>query len=246
MKSSWLEEAVAHHPGIENAYLKHLEERETDLDKGLRLARIWGEQEMPVSLALCTRWLPIVLGRIWSSAFFERHSPTRVPLNFVELMEQSHGLVHNMAEEFGEEDVQKAHPMLLYKLLRELGTHPETWTATRETDDLVRAGTRVCETGTLAECMGFMWGAEKFAELEFTRILKGLKRLGAPERMLIYWRVNVGADQEHSEALGRLVNEHVSNLTSSERAPVIAAARLFFDRKADFFAAISRMAGIPT
>lgn len=245
MKLNWLEEAVIHHPGIENSFLNHLEKQETDLNKGLQLARLWGEQEMPVSLALSTRWLPIVLGRIWSAAFFERHKPTRVPLDFVNLIEQSHGLVHNMAEEFGESDFQKAHPMLLYKLLMELGTNPEAWVSTPQTDELVNAGTQICEKGTLAECVGFMWGAEKFAELEFTRILNGLKRLGAPEHLLIYWKVNVGADQEHSEALGWLVDQYVARLSAPERAPVIAAARLFFERKEDFFKAIAQSAGLP-
>jgi hypothetical protein len=245
VKLNWLEEAVVHHPGIENSILSHLEKKEMELSKGLQLARIWGEQEMPVSLALSTRWLPSVLGRIWSTAFFERHKPTRVPLDFVNLIEQSHGLVHNMAEEFGENDFRKAHPMLLYKLLMELGTKPESWVSTPETDELVRAGTQICEKGSLAECVGFMWGAEKYAELEFTRILNGLKRLGAPEHLLLYWKVNVGADQEHSEALGWLVDQYVAKLSANERAPVIAAARLFFERKEGFFKAIARTAGLP-
>ncbi|HYO56006.1 iron-containing redox enzyme family protein [Archangium sp.] len=244
MKLPWLEEAVIRHPGIDNPFLAHLSKKEKDLQNALKLVRCWGEQEMPISLGLSTRWLPTVLGRLWSSAFFERHSPTRVPLEFNSLIEQSHGLIYNMAEEFGEKDYRKAHPMLLYTLLRELGTAPEKWVAFPETDELVRAGTKICEKGSLAECIGYLWGAEKFAELEFTSILGSLQRLGAPEHLLVYWKVNVGADQEHSEALGRLVDQYVAGLSADERKPVVAAARNFFEHKESFFKAIARATGV--
>lgn len=239
MRLDWLEEAVLHHPGIHNPFLEHLEHEEQDLERGLQQVRCWGEQEMAISLALSTRWLPLVLERLWSSAFFERSLPLRVPLEFVSLIQQSQGLVQNMAEEFGEGDVEWAHPMLLYRLLRELGTNPEAWVAFPETEALVRDGTALCEAGSLRECMGFLWGAEKFAEWEFTRLLRALQRLGAPERLLTYWKVNVGADQEHSEALGRLVGQYVGGLAARERGPVVAAARLFFDRKEGFFRALA-------
>lgn len=243
MDMEWLEKSVVGHPGIENPFLAYLDHEARDLPHALSLVRYWGEQEMPISLALSTRWLPTVLSRIWQRAFFDLPPPSKIPLSFESLILQSHGLIQNMAEEFGEREPNKAHPMLLYKLLSHLKTDRDTWTANPETDDLVKTGTAICERGSLAECVGYLWGAEKFAELEFSRILAALQRLGAPDELLIYWKVNVGADQEHSESLARLVDAYVSS-SAIEHKRIVDAALTFFRGKESFFSALARDAGL--